>query len=258
MDYFIQNGGKKKRTKNGSNSLKSKKSGGNFLGNFSGSMENKKIKNTMKKGGACTLMPDDEKRRRGVAAALSGNYELAASIFVEEKFREICFEKQQSYRLFDSEIDKLKKAHWQQTRENYPKEQIEELKRTWANTANRDMKSKLNDLINKQPDRDRRTFFGKFKKNILDNDEVLLCFTEKVTELLNPNQPYNQRQTTNMYVRFNNIFENKSKLNSLLKQNNSSQKSESSSDMFSRLLAQASNQGHAAQANNQYNTNTNN
>jgi len=260
MDYFIQNGGKKKRTKTGSNSLKSKKSGGYFLGNFSGSMENKKIKNTMKKGGACTLMPDDEKKRRGLSAALSGNYELAASIFVEDKFREICVEKQELYSRFLSEILGLKKTHWEQTRENYPEEQIEVLKRTWADAANRDMKSKLNELINKQPDRDRRTFFGKFKKNILDNNEVLLCFTEEVIGTRNSSQ-FNSKPTKEMYVRFNNIFDTKSKLNSLLKQNNSRQKSESSSDMFSRLLAQANSQGHAghaAQANNQYNTNTNN
>jgi uncharacterized protein YjbI with pentapeptide repeats len=42
MDYFNQNGGKKKRTKIGSNSLKSKKSGGNF---------GKKIINSVQKGG---------------------------------------------------------------------------------------------------------------------------------------------------------------------------------------------------------------
>jgi len=62
MDYFSQNGGKKKRTKTGSNSLKSKKSGGNFLGNL-GDLKGKKAKNTIKKGGACTLMPDDEKKK---------------------------------------------------------------------------------------------------------------------------------------------------------------------------------------------------
>ena len=247
MDYFIQNGGKKKRTKNGSNSLKSKKSGGNFLGNFSGSMENTKIKNTMKKGGACTLMSDDEKRRRGTAAFMSSNMELTDSIIIEEKFREICVEKQELYRSFVSEIDELKITYSQRERKDYPEEKIVELKRTWANAANRDMKIKLNEFINKRPDRDSRTFFGKFKRKILDNDGVLLCFTEQVTELLNPNIPFNQRKTTNMYVRFNNIFENKSKLNSLLKQNNSSQKLESPNDIFSRLLKQANSQGHAAQ-----------
>jgi hypothetical protein len=216
------------------------------LGNL-GYLKGKKAKNTMKKGGACTLMPDDEKRRRGVAASLNGNFELAASIFVEYKFREICVEKQKLYSMFLSEIEKLKKTHWEETRENSPEEQIEVLKITWADAANRDMKSKLNDLIYEQPDRDKRTFFVKFKTNILDNDKVLLCFTEKVIETRNSSQ-FNSKPTKEMYVRFNNIFDTKSKLNSLLNQNNSRQKSESSSDMLRRLLAQARNQGHAAQA----------
>ena len=149
--------------------------------------------------------------------------------------------------------------HWQNKREEFPKEKIEELKRTWADTANRDMKSKLNEFI-KRANPDSRSFFGKFKTNILDNDRVLLCFTEQVTESLT-NQPYNHRKTTNMYVRFNNIFETKSKLNSLLKKNNSRQKTEPSLDMFSRLLANASSQGHAAQfpknSNNNNNSNNN-
>ena len=90
-----------------------------------------------------------------------------------------------------------------------------------------------------------------------------LCFTEEVIGTRNSSQ-FNSKPTKEMYVRFNNIFENKSKLNSLLKQNNSRQKSESSSDMLRRLLVQARNQGHAAQAsiqghaaqaNNQNNTN---
>ena len=211
----------------------------------------------MKKGGACTLMPDDEKRRRGVAALMSSNMELTDSIIVEEKFREICVEKQELYRSFVSEIDELKRTYWMQKRNDYPEENIVELKRTWANTANRDMKSKLNEFINKRPYRDSGTFFGKFKRKILDNDGVLLCFTEQVKELLNPNNPFNKRKTTNMYVKFNNIFENKSKLNSLLKQNNSSQKFESPNDIFNKLLKQANSQGHAAQFPKKTNNNNN-
>lgn len=69
MDYFNQNGGKKK-------DLKSKKSGGNFLGNLV-DLKGKKAKNTMKKGGACTPMSKDEREKRGVAALMSGNMELA-------------------------------------------------------------------------------------------------------------------------------------------------------------------------------------
>ena len=110
-------------------------------------------------------------------------------------------------------------------------------------TANRDMKIKLKEFIGKKSS---TPFYVKFKKNILDNDRVLLCFTEQVTTSLT-NQQFNSRTSTDMYVKFNNIFEDKRKLNSLLNKNNSGQKTESSLDMFSRLLASASSQGHAAQ-----------
>ena len=64
--------------------------------------------------------------------------------------------------------------------------------------------------------------------------------------------------STDMYVKFNNIFEDKRKLNSLLKKNNYGQKTESSLDMFSRLLANASSQGHASQFPNKSNNNSSN
>ena len=69
MDYFIQNGGKKKRTKTESNSLKSKKSGGNFLGNLE-NLKGKKAKDTIKKGGACTIMNKTEREQREKAALI--------------------------------------------------------------------------------------------------------------------------------------------------------------------------------------------
>jgi hypothetical protein len=242
MDYFIQNGGKKKRTKTGSNSLKLKKSGGNFLGNLV-DLKGKKAKDTIKKGGACTPMSKDEREKRGMDAMMSGNMALIDSIFLEEKFREICVEKQDLYRSFEREIEKLRMKHLQNKREEFPKEKIEELKRTWADTANRDMKIKLKEFIGKKTS---TPFYVKFKTNILDNDRVLLCFTEQVTTSLT-NQQFNSRTSTDMYVKFNNIFEDKRKLNSLLNKNNSGQKTESSLDMFSRLLSNASSQGHAAQ-----------
>ena len=254
MDYFNQNGGKKKRTKIGSNSLKSKKSGGNFLGNL-GNLKGKKAKDTIKKGGACTPMSKDEREKRGMDAFISGNMALVDSILVEEKFREICVQKQDLYRSFEREIEKLRMKNWQNKREEFPKEKIEELKRTWADTANRDMKIKLKEFIGKKSS---TPFYVKFKKNILDNDRVLLCFTEQVTTSLT-NHQFNSRTSTDMYVKFNNIFEDKSNLNSLLKKNNSGQKTESSLDMFSRVLANASSKGNAAQfPKNSYNNNNNN
>ena len=218
MDYFNQNGGKKKRTKTVYNSFKSKKSVGNFLVNLV-NLKNKKAKNTIKKGGACTLMTKDEREKRGSVALIRGNMELIDSILVEQKFREICVEKQNEYR---------------------------ELKRTWADSANRDMKTKLKEFIGES----LNPFYVKFKKNILDNDRVLLCFTEQVTTSLTNNK-FNSRTSTDMYVKFNNIFEDKRKLNSLLNKNNSGQNTESSLDMFNILFAKASSQGHAANASHQ-------
>ena len=183
-----------------------------------------------------------------MTAMISGNFELVDLLMVEEKFRKICVKKQNEYISFKSEIDELRKKTWQNQRKDYPKDKIEELKKTWANAANVHMKKELNDFFKKRPDLRSRSFCVKFENNILKNDEVLLCFTEKVTELLNPNQKFNQSKTENMYVRFNNIFETKTKLNKLLNQNNSRQKTDlSSNDIFSRLLQQANSQGHAAQ-----------
>jgi len=236
MDYFIQNGGKKKRTKTESNSLKSKKSGGNFLGNL-GDLKGKK-------GGACTLMPQDEIKRRSIATMMNQNKELFPSLLTEIQFREICVKKQKEYAEFEQEITKFRMSQFRMMREQDLNNRIEELKKTWANAANTDMKNKLKQFIEERPEINSNLFYVKFKTNILDNDSVLLCFTEQVTESLT-NQPYNFRTTTNMYVRFNNIFETKTKLNSLLKKNNSRQKTETSSDMFERLLAQASSQGRA-------------
>jgi len=243
MDYFIQNGGKKKRTKTESNSLKSKKSGGNFLGNLE-NLKGKKAKDTIKKGGACTLMDKRERESRGMAALMSPNEELVDSLLVEEEFRKICVSKQNEYRTFESDISRLIQNHYRKLRTELPEKDKEQLKETWANGANEDMKRKLNDFIIKKPNWRSSSFLTNFKTNILDDERLKLCYTEKVKESLT-NQPYNFRTTTNMYVRFNNIFETKTKLNSLLKKNNSRQKTETSSDMFERLLAQASSQGRA-------------
>ena len=101
MDYFIQNGGKKKRTKVGSNSLKSKKSGGNFLGNL-GDLKGKKAKDIIKKGGACTPMPQNEIKKRSIATMM--NKELFASLMAEIEFREICVKKQEEYAEFAKDI----------------------------------------------------------------------------------------------------------------------------------------------------------
>ena len=248
MDYFIQNGGKKKRTKTESNSLKSKKSGGNFLGNLE-NLKGKKAKDTIKKGGACTLMDKSERESRAIAALMSPNKELVDSLLVEEEFRKICVKKQDEYIIFESDISRLIHDHFRTKRKEFPKDQIEQLKETWANSANEDMKRKLNDFITQKPDLSSRPFLTNFKKNILDDERLKLCYTEKKTEALNPNQLYNYRTTINMYVRFNNIFETKTKLNSLLKKNNSRQKTETSSDMFQRLLEQARSQGKATHGN---------
>jgi hypothetical protein len=257
MDYFIQNGGKKKRTKTESNSLKSKKSGGNFLGNLE-NLKGKKAKDTIKKGGACTLMDKSERESRGMAALMNSNEELVDSLLVEEEFRKICVKKQDEYRIFESEISRLIHEHSKTSRTEFPKDQIEQLKERWANGANEYMKRKLNDFITQKPDWRSRSFLTNFKTNILDDERLKLCYTEKKTEPLNRNQLYNSRTTTNMYVRFNNIFETKTKLNSLLKKNNSRQKTKTSSDMFNRLLAQASSQGHATRSLNSNNTFFNN
>ena len=123
MDYFNKNGGKKKRTKIGSNSLKSKKSGGNFLGNLV-DLKGKKAKDTIKKGGACTPMTKDEREKRGRGALMSGNMELVDSISIEEKFREICVQKQDLYKNFERDIEKLRIKLWQNEREELPKEKI--------------------------------------------------------------------------------------------------------------------------------------
>jgi len=253
MDYFIQNGGKKKRTKTESNSLKSKKSGGNFLGNLE-NLKGKKAKDTIKKGGACTLMDKRERESRGMAALMSPNEELVDSLLVEEEFRKICVSKQNEYRTFESDISRLIQNHYRKLRTELPEKDKEQLKETWANGANEDMKRKLNDFIIKKPNWRSSSFLTNFKTNILDDERLKLCYTEKVKESLT-NQPYNFRTTTNMYVRFNNIFETKTKLNSLLKKNNSRKKNETSSDMFKRLLAQASSQGSVTQFLNSNNNN---
>ena len=48
------------------------------------------------------------------------------------------------------------------------------------------MKRKLNDFITQKPDLSSRPFLTNFKKNILDDERLKLCYTEKKNSSIKP------------------------------------------------------------------------
>lgn len=207
MDYFYQNGGKKKITKTESNSLKSKKSGVNSLEDFSRSMKNlekkkvKKAKSFMKKGGFCTLMTQDEKEERAVKA-FSGttvDNNLLEYIYLEEEFREICVEKQDNLKKFERDIDEIKKIFFEEKKQNYPTDKLKKLYERWAEETNIDMKKKLKEFI--KVNHLSSDLLNFFQEHYLNN-RFRLCYTKEVEERAS-NQPYNSRTIKKVVVIFN-------------------------------------------------------